>query len=70
MSERKRGTLEYVVYHGVKDPTKFLFYEVYRDEEARKAHGAGEHLEALVTTVTASAQGDMFLGEFEEIVSK
>ena len=66
----EEGTLEYVVYHGVEDPTKILFYEVYRDEEAQNDHRAGEHLGALVTTIRASAQGDMFLGEFEEMASK
>ena len=42
--EQQPGTLQYWVGHGQTDPATFVFYEVYRDEQAQQAHrDAPEH---------------------------
>ena len=43
------GTLQYWVGHGQTDPTAFVFYEVYRDEDAIQEHrDAQEHRPVLL----------------------
>ena len=34
----EEGTLVYTLHRSQKDPTRFLFYEKYKDAEALKAH--------------------------------
>ena len=42
-SLREAGCLRFDVLQDTSDPNRFFFYEVYRDEEAFKAHQATEH---------------------------
>jgi len=37
--ESEEGTLEYTVHQRQDDPTTFVFYEKYSDDEAFKLHG-------------------------------
>ena len=53
------GTLVYAV-HTVKDhPLQRIFYELYRDEEAFKAHGAAPHTSRYL------AERDQYLASTE-----
>ena len=65
----EEGTLEYVVYRAVQDPTKIVFYERYRDAAALKAHG-GEPLRSMKEVLLEAVDGEPFTGTFEELASK
>ncbi len=41
------GTLAYVLHQNAKDPTEFLYYEVYQDQAAFDAHGKTDHMKAF-----------------------
>jgi autoinducer 2-degrading protein len=45
-SLREPGVLRFDVLQSGEDPARFLLYEVYRDEEAIKAHKETPHYEA------------------------
>ena len=36
----EEGTLTYTLLQGKKDPTDFIFYEVYKDKAAMEFHGS------------------------------
>ena len=38
------GTLSYVLHKSTKDPTTYVFYEVYQDQAALDAHGKTPHM--------------------------
>lgn len=40
IKESEPGTLEYIPHTVKQDPNAIIFYEVYKDEEALKIHGA------------------------------
>ena len=42
-SRKEPGCLRFDVLRVLDNPAKFAFYEVYKDEEAVKAHRATEH---------------------------
>ncbi len=41
------GTLEYILHRSAKDPTTFVFYEVYKDQEAFDHHGKTPYMKEL-----------------------
>ncbi len=40
-------TLEYILHRSAKDPTTFVFYEVYKDQEAFDHHGKTPYMKEL-----------------------
>ena len=40
IKESEPGTLEYIPYTVKQDPNAIVFYEIYKDVDALKAHGA------------------------------
>jgi len=42
-SLKEPGVLRFDVIQNIEDPTKFILYEAYADEEASKAHKNTEH---------------------------
>jgi quinol monooxygenase YgiN len=44
VSENEPGALAYTWHRGLKDAAQVLVYEVYRDDEAMKAHMASPYL--------------------------
>ena len=46
-SRREPGCLKFDIHRNVEQPTRFLLYEVYSDEEALSAHRASEHFKAF-----------------------
>ena len=42
-TRREAGNLRFDVSHGADDPNRFFIYEVYRDEDAFKAHQQTPH---------------------------
>jgi len=41
------GALAYAIHHDEKDPTRIVFFEMYTDRDAFKAHTGSPHFMAL-----------------------
>ena len=41
------GTLAYVIHRSIDDPSEIVFFELYKDDEAAKAHSGGESMKAF-----------------------
>ena len=41
------GTLAYVIHRSIDDPSEIVFFELYQDDEAAKAHSGGESMKAF-----------------------
>ncbi len=55
-SRNEEGNVDYHLYTGKEDKTKFFFVEVWKDDEAINIHNASEHFQK-------------FVGEFGDLVS-
>ena len=66
--EEEEGTLVWRVYKDPNDPTKILFYEKYRDQAARKAHGGSHGLKEFLAVLSA-ARDEVIMGTWEEYAS-
>jgi len=51
------GTLQYILHRGVKDPTEFVYYEVYSDQAALDLHGKTDHMKAFGGAIGALLDG-------------
>ena len=41
------GTLAYVIHKSIDDPSKIVFFELYEDDDAAKAHSGGDSMKAF-----------------------
>ncbi len=41
------GTLAYVIHRSMDDPSEVVFFELYQDDEAAKAHSGGDSMKAF-----------------------
>jgi quinol monooxygenase YgiN len=41
------GTLAYVIHKSMDDPSEIVFFEMYTDDEASKAHSTGDSMKAF-----------------------
>jgi quinol monooxygenase YgiN len=41
------GCEQYILHRAIKDPTQFVFFEVYKDKEALDFHGKTPHMAEL-----------------------
>lgn len=55
-SRKEEGNVDYHLYTGKEDKTKFFFVEVWKDDEAIDTHNASAHFQK-------------FVGEFGDLVS-
>ena len=46
-TQKEEGCIHYILHQDVKDETKFMFYEVWANEEAVKQHGQTPHMKAM-----------------------
>ena len=44
VEQHEPGVLAYICHRSVKNPDELVFFEVYKDEEALKAHGKTPHM--------------------------
>jgi quinol monooxygenase YgiN len=44
VEQNEPGVLAYICHRSVKNPDELVFFEVYKDEEALKAHGKTPHM--------------------------
>ena len=61
------GNLKYIVHRGIDDPNRFFVYEIYKDEEAIKAHTSTPHFKTLFTTINLLMDGEPDVGHYQEI---
>lgn len=47
-TRQEPGCRQYVFHQGVKEPNRFLIYEVYDDQAALEAHHASQHFQNYV----------------------
>ena len=47
-AQAEPGVLAFQIHQSLEDPTKFLFYEVFRDEAAFAEHGRSAHFKTLI----------------------
>ena len=64
------GTLTYVLHRSSADPTEFMFYEVYKDQEALNTHGASEPMRHFFGAVGGFVAGRPEIKTFQEVAGK
>src|SRR4051812_2189785 len=47
-AQAERGVLAFQIHQSLSEPTKFFFYEVFRDEAAFAEHSQAEHFKTLI----------------------
>jgi quinol monooxygenase YgiN len=47
-AQREPGVLAFQIHQSTTEPTKFFFYEVFKDEAAFAEHSASEHFKTLI----------------------
>jgi quinol monooxygenase YgiN len=65
----EEGTLMYALHRAKKDPTKFLFYEKYKDKEALNAHSSTTYFMELFGTIGPLLDGNPSIDIYEELDS-
>jgi quinol monooxygenase YgiN len=51
------GTETYVLHRSAQDPTVFLFYESYKDQDAFAAHGNSPHMAEFLKALRGNLDG-------------
>jgi quinol monooxygenase YgiN len=64
------GTLQYVLHRGAKDPTQFVYYEVYQDQAAFDLHGKTDHMKAFGGAIGALLDGRPQVDVLQEVTRK
>jgi quinol monooxygenase YgiN len=64
------GTLAYILHKNSKDPTEFIYYELYQDQAAFDAHGKTDHMRAFGGKIGAILAGRPELTFLSEIAKK
>src|SRR5271154_6128359 len=64
------GVLAYVLHKNAKDPTEFIYYEVYQDQAAFDAHGKTDHMKAFGGKIGAILAGRPELTFVTEVAKK
>jgi quinol monooxygenase YgiN len=47
-AQKEPGVLAFQIHQSLTEPTKFFFYEVFKDEEAFAVHQQSEHFKTLI----------------------
>ena len=47
-AQAEPGVLAFQIHQSLEDPTKFFFYEVFKDEAAFAEHGQSPHFKTLI----------------------
>jgi len=64
------GTLAYVLHKNTKDPTEFIYYEVYQDQAAFDSHGKSDHMRAFGGKIGALLAGRPEITFLTEVARK
>lgn len=66
---QEQGTLAYALHRAKKDPTKFLFYEQYKDKEALGLHSSTSYFLEMFGAIGPLLDGNPSIEIYEEIAS-
>jgi quinol monooxygenase YgiN len=64
------GTMNYILHKDVRNPTNFVYYEVYQDQAALDAHGKTDHMKAFGGKIGALLDGRPEITVLSEIAHK
>ncbi len=64
------GTQTYILHKDVRDPTTFVYYEVYQDQAALDSHGKTDHMKAFGGKIGALLEGRPEIHVLTEIAHK
>jgi quinol monooxygenase YgiN len=64
------GTQQYILHKSVKDPTTFVYYEVYQDQASFDAHGKTPHMKEFGGAIGALLDGRPEVEVLNEVVRK
>ena len=64
------GTLTYILHQSNSDPTEFLFFETYKDQESLTAHGASEPMRHFFGAVGGLVAGRPEIKMYQELGGK
>jgi quinol monooxygenase YgiN len=64
------GTQTYILHRSVKEPTTFVYYEVYQDQAAFDAHGKTPHMAEFGGKIGALLDGRPAIDVLGEVTRK
>jgi quinol monooxygenase YgiN len=70
VKESEPGTLTYVLHKNTKDPTEFVYYEVYQDQAAFDSHGKTDHMKAFGGKIGSLLSGRPEISILTEVARK
>lgn len=70
VKESEAGTLAYILHKNTKDPTEFVYYEVYQDQAALDAHGKTDHMKAFGGKIGSLLAGRPEISILTEVARK
>ncbi len=66
--QEEEGTLVYTLHRDVNDPSKFMFYEKYKDSDALKVHSTTPYFKELFNTLKHLLAGEPEISMYSEVV--
>jgi quinol monooxygenase YgiN len=70
VKESEPTTLTYILHKNTKDPTEFVYYEVYQDQAALDAHGKTDHMKAFGGKIGSLLAGRPEIAILQEVARK
>jgi quinol monooxygenase YgiN len=67
VEQNEPGVLAYICHRSSKNPDEIVFFEVYKDEEAQKAHGRTPHLGKLRASFATLFRGPLEVVRLDRI---
>ena len=64
---QEQGTLTYTLHRSQQDPCVFLFYEMYKDDAALKAHSSTPYFKELFSFLKPLLDGAPEIDMYEEL---
>ncbi len=64
------GTLQYILHRADGDASTFMFYEVYTDKDAMKAHSGSPAMMELFGAIGGLLDGAPEIAKYDEIAGK
>ena len=70
VKESEPGTLTYILHKNTKDPTEFVYYEVYQDQASFDSHGKTDHMKAFGGKIGSLLAGRPEIAILTEVARK
>lgn len=67
MVKQEKGTLQYVMHRSQEEFGKYLFYEIYADQEAKEVHLAKTYVKEMINTTSDLLSEKPSIALYEEI---